>query len=142
MIRRPPRSTRTDTRCPYTTLFRSHPCPCRTGGTPHGATTSVTARRSGGASGPRTPVRAVRAVGGWRRTGVDDWHGTGAVRGIRGRLPPARIGRPGCTGRLKPPTPQGNTISPQLFIALTRQTFLSAHLPPDISQGRKGSNTK
>src|SRR3546814_3988339 len=24
MIRRPPRSTRTDTRCPYTTLFRSH----------------------------------------------------------------------------------------------------------------------
>src|SRR3546814_2993775 len=23
MIRRPPRSTRTDTRCPYTTLFRS-----------------------------------------------------------------------------------------------------------------------
>src|SRR3546814_3430855 len=25
MIRRPPRSTRTDTRCPYTTLFRSGP---------------------------------------------------------------------------------------------------------------------
>src|SRR3546814_13441201 len=25
MIRRPPRSTRTDTRFPYTTLFRSHP---------------------------------------------------------------------------------------------------------------------
>src|SRR3546814_7195312 len=25
MIRRPPRSTRTDTRCPYTTLFRSLP---------------------------------------------------------------------------------------------------------------------
>src|SRR3546814_17122372 len=25
MIRRPPRSTRTDTRCPYTTLFRSTP---------------------------------------------------------------------------------------------------------------------
>src|SRR3546814_6754987 len=25
MIRRPPRSTRTDTRCPYTTLFRSVP---------------------------------------------------------------------------------------------------------------------
>src|SRR3546814_7927566 len=101
MIRRPPRSTRTDTLFPYTTLFRSgtesaaafhHPCPCRTGGTPHGATTSVTARRSGGASGPRAPVRAVRAAGRWRRTGVDDWHGNGAVRGIRGRLPPARIG--------------------------------------------------
>src|SRR3546814_11058708 len=26
MIRLPPRSTRTDTRCPYTTLFRSAPC--------------------------------------------------------------------------------------------------------------------
>src|SRR3546814_8989505 len=32
MIRRPPRSTRTDTLCPYTTLFRSRPtfeCPAR-----------------------------------------------------------------------------------------------------------------
>src|SRR3546814_3838314 len=28
MIRRPPRSTRTDTLCPYTTLFRSHEYPC------------------------------------------------------------------------------------------------------------------
>src|SRR3546814_3760197 len=27
MIRRPPRSTRTDTLFPYTTLFRSDPCP-------------------------------------------------------------------------------------------------------------------
>src|SRR3546814_20735196 len=27
MIRRPPRSTRTDTLFPYTTLFRSHPVP-------------------------------------------------------------------------------------------------------------------
>src|SRR3546814_6265522 len=29
MIRRPPRSTRTDTLFPYTTLFRSHHTPCR-----------------------------------------------------------------------------------------------------------------
>src|SRR3546814_1868436 len=29
MIRRPPRSTRTDTLFPYTTLFRSRPRPCR-----------------------------------------------------------------------------------------------------------------
>src|SRR3546814_8328866 len=28
MIRRPPRSTRTDTPFPYTTLFRSHYCKC------------------------------------------------------------------------------------------------------------------
>src|SRR3546814_1134131 len=32
MIRRPPRSTRTDTLFPYTTLFRSVRCPCRRGG--------------------------------------------------------------------------------------------------------------
>src|SRR3546814_13353548 len=30
MIRRPPRSTRTDTLLPYTTLFRSPRSPCRT----------------------------------------------------------------------------------------------------------------
>src|SRR3546814_10329841 len=30
MIRRPPRSTRTDTLFPYTTLFRSNRAPCRT----------------------------------------------------------------------------------------------------------------
>src|SRR3546814_11843597 len=29
MIRRPPRSTRTDTLFPYTTLFRSKPCSCQ-----------------------------------------------------------------------------------------------------------------
>src|SRR3546814_20880475 len=34
MIRRPPRSTRTDTLFPYTTLFRSQPSP-RTGRTSH-----------------------------------------------------------------------------------------------------------
>src|SRR3546814_16658019 len=33
MIRRPPRSTRTDTLFPYTTLFRSRHCPM--GGGPH-----------------------------------------------------------------------------------------------------------
>src|SRR3546814_8201973 len=30
MLRRPPRSTRTDTLFPYTTLFRSYQTPCRT----------------------------------------------------------------------------------------------------------------
>src|SRR3546814_4668673 len=34
MIRRPPRSTRTDTLFPYTTLFRSHACRRRRGGQP------------------------------------------------------------------------------------------------------------
>src|SRR3546814_2483509 len=36
MIRRPPRSTRTDTLFPYTTLFRSGPIGGRTGGQPSG----------------------------------------------------------------------------------------------------------
>src|SRR3546814_1585826 len=40
MIRRPPRSTRTDTLFPYTTLFRSGRCTRRQGG-------AVAARRSG-----------------------------------------------------------------------------------------------
>src|SRR3546814_4925915 len=41
MIQRPPRSTRTDTLFPYTTLFRSAPFPadrvCEAGDRPHGA---------------------------------------------------------------------------------------------------------
>src|SRR3546814_366948 len=45
MIRQPPRSTRTDTLFPYTTLFRSH----RAG------------RRSGWASGPARPRASSRA---------------------------------------------------------------------------------
>src|SRR3546814_11407973 len=36
MIRRPPRSTRTDTLCPYTTLFRSHPHRAGRVAVPHG----------------------------------------------------------------------------------------------------------
>src|SRR3546814_19810250 len=54
MIRRPPRSTRTDTLFPYTTLFRSHPAPGRR--TP--PTTARRRRRRHGRSGRRA---------GWRR---------------------------------------------------------------------------
>src|SRR3546814_7791962 len=53
MIRRPRRSTRTDTRFPYTTLFRS--CPSRTAGRAARARRSPTRR----ADGP-CPKRAVR----------------------------------------------------------------------------------
>src|SRR3546814_10281590 len=49
MIRRPPRSTRTDTRFPYTTLFRSG----RDGG----------AGPAGSASGDHSPIWAMRS---WR----------------------------------------------------------------------------
>src|SRR3546814_15961073 len=47
MIRRPPRSTRTDTLFPYTTLFRSRLC----GGDPRRATEAED--RGGGARAPR-----------------------------------------------------------------------------------------
>src|SRR3546814_5094035 len=50
MIRRPPRSTRTDTLFPYTTLFRSAPLPPRP--SRRGAR-----RRAGGCSWSRRPVR-------------------------------------------------------------------------------------
>src|SRR3546814_4974058 len=56
MIRRPPRSTRTDTLFPYTTLFRS------TGSWPVRATT-----RSGRSSRPAVRARP-RCRGRWRRS--------------------------------------------------------------------------
>src|SRR3546814_3833688 len=55
MIRRPPRSTRTDTLCPYTTLFRSRP--------PPGARTPPREPPSGG----RRPPRHRRPCTGQRR---------------------------------------------------------------------------
>src|SRR3546814_3708866 len=57
MIRRPPRSTRTDTLFPYTTLFRSDLRPV---GDAH-------RRRGGGASGHPRPVRGVAGVVAERR---------------------------------------------------------------------------
>src|SRR3546814_1274456 len=66
MIRRPPRSTRTDTLCPYTTLFRSRghrtAAPLRGGGRSHSDRQQVHRR-------PRVGVRsdgARRAVRGDR----------------------------------------------------------------------------
>src|SRR3546814_4491651 len=52
MIRRPPRSTRTDTLFPYTSLFRSHE---RLGGSDGGRTGAVRGRASR-ASRPARPV--------------------------------------------------------------------------------------
>src|SRR3546814_16707704 len=48
MTRRPPRSERTDTLCPYTTLFRSH------------------SRRLSGSIDSRSPPHAPPGLGGWR----------------------------------------------------------------------------
>src|SRR3546814_20168177 len=54
MIRRPPRSTRTDTLFPYTTLFRSPAFPPRAGADPLSGPAAHRRRR------PPTPSRAVR----------------------------------------------------------------------------------
>src|SRR3546814_3610994 len=53
MIRRPPRSTRTDTLFPYTTLFRSHP-PARQPAPRRGSRVQPPARITGRTRSPRT----------------------------------------------------------------------------------------
>src|SRR3546814_2408828 len=60
MIRRPPRSTRTDTLFPYTTLFRSRPCVSGQG-------------RRGAKSGPRAPYPCGLSCI-QHPLGVDDMH--------------------------------------------------------------------
>src|SRR3546814_18823177 len=52
MIRRPPRSTRTDTLCPYTTLFRSHD-----------AEAGIEARQLLGEQAPQVPCIPARPAG-------------------------------------------------------------------------------
>src|SRR3546814_3471892 len=65
MIRRPPRSTRTDTLFPYTTLFRSDARDLkarafgRAGSIPAGATRSAALLRSSGSAGARSSVYGV-----------------------------------------------------------------------------------
>src|SRR3546814_12140512 len=80
MIRRPPRSTRTDTLFPYTTLFRSHVF----GGNP-----TVRARKAGFATtrpiallllpGPRCPLQNVTQGGSDMR--ADFWRAIGFAVG-------------------------------------------------------------
>src|SRR3546814_3790771 len=69
MIRRPPRSTRTDTLFPYTTLFRSKP---RKGG---GSAAPVAENGSDGAADRRRGARFQQsAYGCSERTGFDGSH--------------------------------------------------------------------
>src|SRR3546814_10343710 len=58
MIRRPPRSTRTDTLFPYTTLFRS--CPLRLAHCQGSAADVQRARRHGDGAGARTEAVGAR----------------------------------------------------------------------------------
>src|SRR3546814_11617172 len=83
MIRRPPRSTRTDTLFPYTTLFRSAADPVRR------AVRAVAGVEAGDAAVPRlarAPRQAV-ACAPWRRPGG------AAPRPLRTRAEAARTGR-------------------------------------------------
>src|SRR3546814_18543195 len=68
MIRRPPRSTRTDTLFPYTTLFRSHDVPHSPPGPAHAVPGSAGVqrdpwRRQGGGGGHRAPAAQLRPPG-------------------------------------------------------------------------------
>src|SRR3546814_20114075 len=100
MIRRPPRSTRTDTLFPYTTLFRS-------------------AAGAGGVLGQCLGEHPLRPSGGQRCRGACGGRGGGRARLPRavaarprhlsrrdGRAPPRR---PACTPRHPPTPPQGTT---------------------------------
>src|SRR3546814_6516588 len=61
MRRRPPRSTRTDTLFPYTTLFRSHPVVGRRPARPrHHARTAATRSADPGAAGSTPSARRSR----------------------------------------------------------------------------------
>src|SRR3546814_8934202 len=87
MILRPPRSTRTDTLLPYTTLFRSHPYRQRRPF--HGPSVPVSCR-----SGPAGPGRVALCAGmGARPGGVPDPGRVGVV-GQR----PDRLGHAGGAG--------------------------------------------
>src|SRR3546814_15009344 len=110
MIRRPPRSTRTDTLFPYTTLVRSLRRPQR--GVAGGGAACGRSLRLGRHRHPPRPGGAVAAPGGRRHP---------AARPGPLRRPPAAPARP-------PPRPhrQGGPLY-----------LLPYHLPPVLSPGRR-----
>src|SRR3546814_15076425 len=112
MIRRPPRSTRTDTLLPYTTLFRSPAASEQarrsaavvayhhrsvwqsTAAARSGGAGSTEARLRQGATVPRTGARTERAVGTGR--GADEERSRAAVNGQRrcqARSEESRVGK-------------------------------------------------
>src|SRR3546814_12237972 len=93
MTRRPPRSTRTDTRFPYSTLFRSASChePPRW-------------RRNGNPSRPPSPFRryAPPSLSRWEREGARSTQPSGKGEGDDDRTPPSIILRHPHVGALAP----------------------------------------
>src|SRR3546814_12755357 len=85
MIRRPPRSTRTDTLFPYTTLFRSQPAahmvfPAPHTPDPNGPYPPGLARRAADCPGPGQPAIVCRIPADVRRALLDA--ASGAVRPV------------------------------------------------------------
>src|SRR3546814_6273520 len=95
MIRRPPRSTRTDTLFPYTTLFRSDgECECWADGCARGSGAEFAAGGSGGSAG----------FGGISPYPMGSWRGI--VRCRDGGAPlPLRLG--GIAAKSRCPLPEG-----------------------------------
>src|SRR3546814_3504950 len=88
MIRRPPRSTRTDTLFPYTTLFRSNVWPeCLVATLRRRSCRSGSARRGGRESGGRPQAM----IPGPRLLAADYWVGTVGSLGAGGAPAPPGI---------------------------------------------------
>src|SRR3546814_20961447 len=121
MVRRPPRSTRTDTLFPYTTLFRSWPpWSRRCEGTGRTATHDLASAAPAGLPGRQIPARPAAApdgaVAGLRAGGAADGAGAAAGRSYRQRGRPVRRGHndggePAPT--LSRPGPAGRTDKPR-----------------------------
>src|SRR3546814_12741949 len=106
MIRRPPRSTRTDTLFPYTTLFRSRP---PTTAQPVAAltVTEATARR---ASWPMT-VEASGAIAPWQEASIGTQLGGYQLTDVRVNVGD-RVRKGQALARLDPALP--NAVEPKL----------------------------
>src|SRR3546814_7928124 len=87
MIRRPPRSTRTDTLFPYTTLFRSRRLSPRLAAAPGQRADRLTPGKTAATSARRRTGTAVRASEAYRPTcrAMGAWGGTAPQGALRAR---------------------------------------------------------
>src|SRR3546814_12037851 len=127
MIRRPPRSTRTDTLLPYTTLFRS----------PHGPTRQVAQRTARAVEGGHHSLYDPAARKAGQEKPDDGWHALLPAKpeGASGRSGEGRAGQ-ACAGgypferlgRRHHPWPPGPSHSAALGIAYGRERVCQAVL--------------
>src|SRR3546814_1434613 len=120
MIRRPPRSTRTDTLFPDTTLFRSAPTTSQRGARPRGRT--ARSPRWGGTSDDGAPRSAGAGGGpgsaGWRRATTRRWCARRAGRRDRTRPSAARA-----CGRGAPSRSEEHTSELQSLMRISYAVF-------------------